>query len=89
VYVIAVTWDTASWTVYRRYQQFSDFNNQAKKAGYTFAYALPGKKLQGNLKDQFIEHRQVHANVEFSLPGAGGPNPDRLRRESCTSICRL
>ena len=58
--MIDVTWDGMSWTVYRRYNQFNDFNSQAKKASFTFSHALPKKKLQGNLKDQFIEQRQVN-----------------------------
>jgi hypothetical protein len=63
VYAIDVVWNGASWTVYRRYNQFNDFNSQAKKASFTFAYALPPKKMQGNLKDQFIEQRQVPTGV--------------------------
>lgn len=58
VYAIEVVWNGVSWTVYRRYKQFNDFSSQAKKASFTFAYALPGKKIQGNLKDHFVEQRQ-------------------------------
>ncbi len=59
MYAIDVVWNGQSWTVYRRYKQFNDFSAQAKKASFTFASALPGKKIQGNLKDHFVEQRQV------------------------------
>jgi len=58
VYVIHVTWNGTSWTVYRRFKQFVEFNSRAKKASFTFSHSLPPKQIRGNLKDEFVAQRQ-------------------------------